>query len=272
MYVAPKEAATRLGVALVTLRQWEIKGLIESKKTPGGHRRYNIQSLKRSSYKHHKGQQNIRPNNNTASQENKTVIARNNQGAIYARVSSRKQKDDLQRQKDALLEKYPQHQIFQDIASGLNFKRKGLTRLLDQVQKGNIKEVVVAHRDRLARFGTELIEWIIHQAGATIIILDDSKLSAQQELTEDLMAIVHVFSCRLNGKRRYSTPRSDGKKIQKQAIPRVEQETESRTQSHTRLKKKRRPNSKALAQIPVKTKSSATSSVGMVDEGLPLHV
>jgi len=69
------------------------------------------------------------------------------------------------------------------------------------VQSGSIKTVVVAHKDRLARFASELIEWIIHQAGGKLIIQDSGSKPSEQELTEDLMAIVHVFSCRLNGKR-----------------------------------------------------------------------
>jgi hypothetical protein len=66
-------------------------------------------------------------------------------------------------------------------------------------------EVVVAHKDRLARFGTELIEWILKQAGATLVVLDKATLSPTEEVTQDLMAIVHVFSCRLNGKRKYKS-------------------------------------------------------------------
>ena len=72
-------------------------------------------------------------------------------------------------------------------------------------------EVVVAHKDRLARFGTELIEWILKQAGATLVVLDKATLSPTEEVTQDLMAIVHVFSCRLNGKRRYKSSRKKRK-------------------------------------------------------------
>ena len=120
-------------------------------------------------------------------------------GAIYARVSSKKQEDDLERQIKSLQEVYPGYLVYRDICSGLNYKRKGLTRLLEHVQSGAIKTVVVAHKDRLARFATEIIEWIIN--GGRLIIQSSDNKCPEQELTEDLMAIVHVFSCMLNGKR-----------------------------------------------------------------------
>ena len=122
-------------------------------------------------------------------------------------MSSSKQKDDLQRQVQEMQSKYPGH----DVASGLNFKRKGLKRLLESVQDGNIQEIVVAHKDRLARFGAELIEWIASRAGACIIYEDNNCLTSEQELAADLLAIVHVFSCRANGKRRYGKVNARGK-------------------------------------------------------------
>ena len=100
-------------------------------------------------------------------------------------------------------EKYPTHQIFKDIGSGLNYNRKGLQRLLASVIKGDVKQVVVAYKDRLARFGVELIEWIIEHHGASLIVENNTVRGSEQELAEDLMAVVNVFSCRANGKRRY---------------------------------------------------------------------
>ena len=138
-------------------------------------------------------------------------------GAIYARVSSNKQKDDLERQIKNLQTKYPSYKVYRDICSGLKYKRKGLERLLDDTQKGIVKEIVVAHKDRLARFGTELIEWIINKAGSNLIIESQDHLTPQEELTQDLMAIVHVFSCRFNGKRRYSTKQT-GEKNKKRRL------------------------------------------------------
>ena len=125
-------------------------------------------------------------------------------GGIYCRVSSWKQKEDLQRQIDTLQDQFPNHTVFHDICSGLKYKRHGLTRLLEQVQGGLVNEVVVAHKDRLARFGTELIEWILKRV--FLVVLDQATLSPAEEVTQDLMAIVYVFSCRLNGKKKIHWP------------------------------------------------------------------
>lgn len=97
---------------------------------------------------------------------------------------------------------FPTHKVITDVGSGINFKRKGLRTLLDEAQRGRIRQVVVAHRDRLCRFAFELVEWILAKGGATLLV-QNGKQDLQQEFSEDLLAIVHVFSCRFNGMRRY---------------------------------------------------------------------
>lgn len=189
-------AASACGVHSNTLRSWADRAVIDVKYTPGGQRRFDVNSLitKR---------QPSKPRLATNSLvEKKTQKA----GAIYCRVSSSKQKDDLERQVKAMQKEFPLHRVYEDVGSGLNYKRKGLTRLLEHVQAGVVKEVVVAHRDRLARFGVEIFEWIISAAGASLVFLDQAhkhKPGSSEELAEDLLAVVHVFSCRINGKRRY---------------------------------------------------------------------
>jgi predicted site-specific integrase-resolvase len=136
-------------------------------------------------------------------------------------VSSSKQKDDLERQVQAMQEEFPGYRVYTDVASGLNYKRKGLTRLLEHVQEGLVGEVVVAHPDRLARFGRELIEWIISRAGARLIFQDqivDRPRGSEAELAADLLAVVHVFSCRANGQRRYKRAKQGGSAGAKQCI------------------------------------------------------
>ncbi len=96
--------------------------------------------------------------------------------------------------------KYPKAEIVKDIGSGLNYKRKGLKSLLGRAMRGDQLEVVVAHRDRLARFGFELIEWIIQQNGGRVVVLKQTNLSPEQELTNDLLSILHVFSCRMHSR------------------------------------------------------------------------
>ena len=121
----------------------------------------------------------------------------------YCRVSSAQQRGDLQRQVAQMRELYPDAEIVTDVAGGLNWQRKGLLSILERLHRGDKLDVVVAHRDRLARFGFELIEWVVEQNGGTVLVLNQSDASPESELTEDLLAILHTFSCRMHGLRRY---------------------------------------------------------------------
>ena len=123
----------------------------------------------------------------------------------YCRVSSSKQRADLDRQIAHMRAIYPDAEIITDIAGGLNWKRAGLRSILERLHRGDKLELVVAHRDRLARFGFELIEWLVQQNGGAVLVLNQSHASPESELTEDLLAILHTFSCRMHGLRRYST-------------------------------------------------------------------
>ena len=111
---------------------------------------------------------------------------------------------------------YPKAEIVQDIGSGLNFKRKGLRSILGRLLRGEKLEVVVAHRDRLARFGVGLLDYLIEATGGTLVVLDKrTDATPEGELTEDLLAILHHFSCRMHGHRSHankkdtSLPRPD---------------------------------------------------------------
>lgn len=121
----------------------------------------------------------------------------------YCRVSSGKQKDDLARQVAYMRQQFEDADIVQDVGSGLNFKRKGLQSILRRIMQGDKFTLIVAHRDRLCRFGIELFQFMLEQNGGELMVLDKSEVSPQQELTEDLLAILHVFSCRMHGLRRY---------------------------------------------------------------------
>lgn len=122
----------------------------------------------------------------------------------YRRVSSSKQKDDLTRQVAYMRERFPDSEIVKDVGSGLNFKRKGLRTILQRLLQGDKFTLIVAHRDRLCRFGFELIEFLFEQNGGELMVLNREDVSPQQELTEDLLTILHVFSCRMYGLRKYS--------------------------------------------------------------------
>jgi predicted site-specific integrase-resolvase len=134
----------------------------------------------------------------------RNTVVEEKQKIIYARVSSKKQMDDLERQTDFLKSRFPDYILVTDVGSGINWKRKGLKTILEQSMLGNIQEVVVAHRDRLCRFAFELIEFIFKSNNVKLVVCDeDLEKSTEQELTEDLLSIIHVYSCRSMGRRRY---------------------------------------------------------------------
>ena len=119
-------------------------------------------------------------------------------------MSSPKQKDDLERQienvKLYLLTQGKPFEIISDVGSGINCKRKGLLELLDRINKNEVEKVVVLYKDRLSRFGFELIEHVASLHGCEIEIIDNTQKTEQEELVEDLVQIITVFSCKLQGK------------------------------------------------------------------------
>jgi predicted site-specific integrase-resolvase len=130
---------------------------------------------------------------------------------IYARVSTKKQADDLERQiqfiKNKIIENgknIDDYIVISDIGSGINFNKKGTDLLLEHALSKSIGEVVIANRDRLSRFGFDLFKAIIKKSGGKLVVLnDDQTKSSEQELAEDLLSIVHIFSCKQMGKRSY---------------------------------------------------------------------
>lgn len=127
----------------------------------------------------------------------------------YCRVSSNKQKDDLIRQVENM-DKYLsslncEYEIIQDIGSGINYSKKGLKSLLKKINNKEISKIVVFYKDRLLRFGFELVEYVANLNGCEIEVLDNTEKTEQQELVEDLIQIVTVFSCKLQGKRANKT-------------------------------------------------------------------
>jgi predicted site-specific integrase-resolvase len=124
---------------------------------------------------------------------------------IYARVSSRAQQSDLNRQVAALVTLYPEAEVISEIGGGLNFKRQKLQALLVRVMQGTVRRIVVAHKDRLARFGFDHFRWLCEQHGCEIVVLNETVLSPERELTEDLLAILQCFSSRLYGLRKYKS-------------------------------------------------------------------
>ena len=135
---------------------------------------------------------------NLKTKRNKKVIG-------YCRVSSSKQKDDLERQienvKTYMIAKGYSFEIIKDIGSGINYNKKGLNKLIEMITNNEIEKIVVLYKDRLLRFGFELIENICNRYNCSIEIIDNAPKTEEQELVEDLVQIITVFSCKLQGKR-----------------------------------------------------------------------
>lgn len=184
-HISTKETRKLLGVTAKTLRTWVESGKIRAIKTPSGIRNYNKQDVRAilGIYDPPKEKRKI----------------------AYCRVSSRKQADDLERQKEFFRVNFPEYQVVYDVASGLNWNRKGFTSILDGAINGDISEVVVAHRDRLCRFAFELVERIFSKTNTKLTVLERTGFKSKpSELADDILSIIHVYSCREMGKRRYA--------------------------------------------------------------------
>ena len=176
-----------IGKNAQTLREWDKKGELKPHHiTPSGYRYYSQEQLN-----HFLGL--------------KGVVANTKKVIGYCRVSSNKQKDDLERQienvKMYMIAKGYQFDVITDIGSGINYNKKGLNQLIDMITDSKVEKIVVLYKDRLLRFGFEIIENLCNKYGTVIEIIDNTGKTEEQELVEDLIQIVTVFSCRLQGKR-----------------------------------------------------------------------
>jgi excisionase family DNA binding protein len=190
------DAAKLLGVHQRTLYQWEEKGWIETIRTEGNKRLYNVEKYIKE--KECKNDECIKNVDELDKKNEKLNIS-------YVRVSSLGQKEDLERQKKLIREKYPNHIMIQDIGSGINLNKKGIQKIINLGIEGKINELVVAYKDRLARYGYELIERIIekYSKGKIIIINKKDDLEPEEELAFDVLQIMNVFVAKMNGLRKY---------------------------------------------------------------------
>jgi excisionase family DNA binding protein len=184
--VSIKKASKLLGVSICTVRKWDRAGVITSVRTKGGHRRYDIASLL----------PEIHP---TKNKKIKKTFA-------YARVSSHDQKVDLKRQKQVLELYCAAHgwdfEIISDLGSGMNYQKKGLKHLLNAILSDDVSRLVITHKDRLLRFGAELIFAICEAKQVEVIILNKGEdTTFEEELVKDVLEIITVFSARLYGSR-----------------------------------------------------------------------
>ena len=186
-YYSIGEFANKIGKTVQTLRNWDKNGTLKpSHITSGGTRYYSQEQL-----------------NHFLGLKSKTNMDKKIIG--YCRVSSHKQKDDLERQienvRAYMYAKGYQFEIISDIGSGINYNKKGLNQLIDMITNSEVDKIVVLYKDRLIRFGYELIENICEKYGTKIEVIDNTEKTEEQELVEDLIQIVTVFSCRLQGKK-----------------------------------------------------------------------
>lgn len=169
-----------------TIRRWEAEGKIASKRLPSGHRYFDDSDLRAVM----------------------GVKAEHRNTVVYCRVSSKEQKQDLERQLEsmqiwALSSGTVVDEWITEIGGGLNFKRPKFLAIVDRICRGEIRQLIVAHKDRLVRFGFELIRHICDEHDCELIVVNQIRLSPEKEMVEDMLAIVHTFSCRLYGMRKY---------------------------------------------------------------------
>jgi predicted site-specific integrase-resolvase len=195
-YKGGKETSELLGVHQRTLYLWEAKGLIETVRTPGNKRLYNVDKFLQD--KKCKEAEATCEDLNELDKKDKLKIC-------YVRVSSNNQKDDLDRQKQLMISKYPDYIIIEDIGSGLNLNKRGIKKIIHLAIAGKVKELVIAYRDRLTRFGYELIEELItkYSQGKITVLSENDKLEPEEELVKDVMSIMNVYVAKMNGLRKY---------------------------------------------------------------------
>jgi len=202
-YITGKDASEKLGVHQRTLYQWDKKGWIETIRTDGNKRLYNVEKYLREK-KCNNEEECIKNLENIDKIKGKLKIS-------YVRVSTQGQKDDLERQKKQMKEQYPKHIMIEDIGSGINLNKRGIRKIINLAIEGRIEELVIAYKDRLTRFGYELIEDLIttHSKGKILIINKKEELKPEEELAFDVIQIMNVFTAKMNGLRKYNKNKKD---------------------------------------------------------------
>lgn len=185
------EFSEKVGVSISTLQRWDRTNVLKSRRTPTNQRYYTDEDL-----------------NKVLNLEEETESKRKNVG--YCRVSTQSQKHNLENQKEFISVYSLSHgvildEIYTDIGSGLNYKRKNWNTLLKQVEANEVDKIYITYKDRFVRFGYEWFEEFCISHGTEIIVLNQKQTSPEEELTEDLLSILHVFSARSYDLRKYKT-------------------------------------------------------------------
>ena len=182
----PKEFAELLNVSVLTLQRWDNAGKLKAFRTPTNRRYYTYEQ-----YQKYMG-----------------ITTSNKKTVIYTRVSTSNQKDDLKKQVE-FLKQYVNAKgiivdtVIEDYGSGLNYNRKQWNKLIDECMTNEISTIIITHKDRFIRFGFDWFEKFLNKFGVNFIIVNNESLSPQEELVQDIISILHVFSCRIYGLRKY---------------------------------------------------------------------
>ena len=182
----PKEFAELLNVSVLTLQRWDNAGKLKAFRTPTNRRYYTYEQ-----YQKYMG-----------------ITTLNKKTVIYTRVSTSNQKDDLKNQVE-FLKQYVNGKgiivdtVIEDYGSGLNYNRKQWNKLIDECMTNEIGTIIITHKDRFVRFGFDWFEKFLNKFGVKFIIVNNESLSPQEELVQDIISILHVFSCRIYGLRKY---------------------------------------------------------------------
>ena len=188
------EFALRVGRSASTVRRWEREGRITAQRTASGQRYFTDADVRRV----------LQPGFDESAR----------QTVVYCRVSSPGQKDDLDSQVQAMEQFCLGRGLAVDrwiteIGGGMNLTREKLLAVMDAIERGEIATLVIAHKDRLARFGFDYLEYVAEKNGCTLLVANQESLSPREEMVQDLLSIVHTFSCRLYGLRRYEKALQD---------------------------------------------------------------
>ena len=197
----PKDFAELLGVSVKTLQRWDRDGILKANRTPTDRRYYTYDQ-----YLQFKGINTV--------EDNREIV-------IYARVSTRNQKDHLKNQVEFLRtfcnsKGMIVSQCIEDFGSGLNYNRKKWNQLLNEVMENKIKTIVISNKDRFIRFGYDWFEKFCEKFHTSIIVVNNETLSPNEELVQDIISILHVFSCRLYGLRKYKKQIKEDEEIAKE--------------------------------------------------------
>lgn len=185
----PKDMAEKLGVTVKTLQKWDNQGILKAYRTPTNRRYYTEEQYLQYIGKPLRGKQTRK-------------------NVAYARVSTYGQKDDLADQ-IAFIRQFANakgviiDEAITDIGSGLNYNRKKWNQLFDEVMQNKVATIYITYKDRFIRFGYEWFEHLCQRHGTEIVVLNNPDTSPDKELVDDLVSIIHVFSCRLYGLRKY---------------------------------------------------------------------